>query len=367
VRLSRRGFIATSLVALSGAAVAAKLWRAQPDGTLLSAFEDAVGDQYVGGVTLSDGVVFGARVPMRAHGCAIDPRNARRAVFFARRPGTQAFELALDGMQVRTLFETGPGRHLSGHGVFSRDGTLLYTPEHDYEHMRGVIAVRESERFSIVHEFDSGGIDPHEVVLLDAGRTLVVANGGIMTHPRSYRRKLNLDTMDPSLCLLRADAGEHFAQWRLPDHRLSIRHLALAGDSIVTGLQYEGDIAATPGIVALHRRDRDLSLLAAPPSEMSRCKGYVASVAISEAQDLIAAACPYGNGIACWSLSSERYLGFVTADEPYGLSRLADGDIAASQRDGRAFELHGSRPASHFLKIARKTAIRWDDHWVAAA
>jgi uncharacterized protein len=104
-----------------------------------------------------------------------------------------------------------------------------------------------------------------------------------------------------------------------------------------------------------------------PKHEMAQFKGYVASVAVSEPHDLVAAACPFGGGIACWSLSEGRYLGFVAGDEPYGLSRLADGDIAASQRDGRAFELRGIRPRSQFLKIASEFAIRWDDHWVAVA
>jgi hypothetical protein len=302
---------------------------------------------------------------MRAHGCALDPRNPRRAIFFARRPGTDAFELDLDSMQVRTIFATGPGRHLAGHGVFSPDGMHLYTPEHDYEHMRGVISVRETERYSIVQELDSGGLDPHEIALIDAGRTLVVANGGIMTHPRTYRRKLNIDTMDPSLCLLQVDTGERIEQWRLRDHQLSIRHLALASDTIVAGLQYEGNIAQTPGVVAIHRRGQALSLLEAPAQEMARFKGYVASIAVSATENIVAAACPFGGGIACWSLSDGRYLGFVPATEPYGLSRLADGDIAASQRDGRALELHGIRPRSQFLKIASEFAIRWDDHWVA--
>ncbi len=42
----------------------------------------------------------------------------------------------------------------------------------------------------------------------------------------------------------------------------------------------------------------------------------------------------YGNGVACWSISDERYLGFIAASETYGLSRVADGSILASQRDG---------------------------------
>ena len=78
-------------------------------GTLLSAYEDARGDQYVGGLSLNDENVFGARVPMRAHGCAVHPADPNRALFFARRPGTQAFELDRATMQARTVFTTEPG------------------------------------------------------------------------------------------------------------------------------------------------------------------------------------------------------------------------------------------------------------------
>ena len=215
-------------------------------------------------------------------------------------------------------------------------------------------------------EIDTHGIDPHEVTWSSDGRTLLVANGGIMTHPRTFRRKLNIPTMDPSLCAIDAGTGECLDQWRLPDHLLSIRHLASTPDgTTIAGLQYEGDVANTPGIVALHRPKSELHLLQAPATEMRRFKGYVASVAVSAAHDLIAAACPYGAGIACWSLSDERYLGFVAANEPYGLSRLADGTILASQRDGSAFALDETRLRSQFLQLTSAMPIRWDDHWVA--
>src|SRR6185369_9006904 len=133
--------------------------------------------QYIGGVSLATNRVFGAKVPVRAHGCAIDPTDPQRVLFFARRPGTQAFELRRDTMHVRTVFETETGRHLAGHGLFSRDGNLLYTPEHDYEHARGVVVVRDARSFNIVGEIDTHGIDPHEVAWLPDGRSLLVANG----------------------------------------------------------------------------------------------------------------------------------------------------------------------------------------------
>ena len=337
-------------------------------GTLLSAFEDARGDQYVGGVSLDTNRVFGAKVSARAHGCAVDPTDPLRALFFARRPGTVAFELRRDSMSVRTVFETPAGRHLAGHGQFSRDGKLLFTPEHDYENARGVLSIRDARTFQLVGEIDTHGIDPHECAWLPDGRSLLVANGGIMTHPRSFRRKLNIPSMDPSLCVIDANRGELLEQWRLPDHLLSIRHLAVAANgATAVGLQYEGAPENAPGIAAIYRPGAGLKLLAAPASERGKFRGYVASIALSEQQDLIAAACPYGNGTACWSLTDDRYQGFVAAAETYGLSRLADGAIVASQRDGSAYGFDKTSLRSHFLDLDHAMQLRWDDHWVAVS
>jgi hypothetical protein len=363
MKTTRRDFLVRSIGVLGASALLpACVVNETRHGTLLSAFEDARGDQYVGGLSLERGEVFGAQVPMRAHGCTLDPRDPARVLFFARRPGTLVFELDLDRQRARTLLETGEGRHLSGHGVFSADGAVLFTPEHDYEHMRGVIAVRDARTWNIVNEIDTRGIDPHEIAWLPGARHLLVANGGIMTHPRTFRRKLNIDTMDPSLCVIDTHSGECLEQWRLADHLLSIRHLSIDNDgTAAVGLQYEGERTQAPGIVALYEPRKGMRLLELPEPEQSA--GYVASVCMN--LEVVAAACPYGSGIARWSRKSGEFLGFIPADETYGLSRLADGSLCASQRDGRAFEIDKVRPRSHFVKVASEKPIRWDDHWVA--
>jgi hypothetical protein len=361
--LTRRSFVASALACVGASACGLLESRR---GVLLSAFENARGDQYVGGLSLAEGRVFGAPVPVRAHGCAIDPRDPQRVVFFARRPGVQAFELRREAMRVRTAFSTPPGRHLAGHGVFSQDGAHLYTPEHDYDNARGVIAVRDARTFAIVAELETHGIDPHEIAWLPDRRSLLVANGGILTHPKSFRRKLNIPTMDPSLCVLDSLSGACLDQQRLPDHLLSIRHIALAADgTAVVGLQYEGPREQAPGVAALYRNGR-LRMLSAPAADLRRLNGYVASVAASAQHDVVAAACPYGAGIACWSLTDERWLGVIEAREAYGVSPLADGELMASQRDGGALALEESRLRSHFVHLSKAESIRWDDHWVAA-
>jgi hypothetical protein len=366
-RLTRRSFVIGGGAVLSSAALFVVRDAAVRTGVLLSAFEDARGDQYVGGLSLTDARVFGARVPMRAHGCAQDPRDPQRTVFFARRPGTQAFELHRDSMQVQLAFTTSTGRHLAGHGVFSASGEFLLTPEHDYENVRGVIAVRDARSFAVVREINTRGIDPHEIAWLPDRRSLLVANGGILTHPKSYRRKLNIATMDPSLCVIDSGTGDCLDQQRLEDHQLSIRHLALASDgTAVLGLQYEGQRERAPGVAAIYRAGARLHLLTTPAEEAPSLNGYVASVALSESHDVVAAACPYGAGVACWSLSDGRYRGVISAEEAYGVSRLADGSLIASQRDGGVFGIEESRLRSRFVTFSSVEAIRWDDHWAFA-
>ena len=86
-------------------------------------------------------------------------------------------------------FATKPDRHFFGHGVFSADGKLLYTTENDYDGARGVIGVRDAtDGYQQIGEFPAHGMEPHDIQLLADGRTMVIANGGIRTHPDSARR-----------------------------------------------------------------------------------------------------------------------------------------------------------------------------------
>lgn len=368
MNITRRNLLlgSTSILAVSGATIGAFWPRRAQSGTLLSAFENIRGEHYVGGVHLQSKHVFGARVPMRAHGCAIDPSDPMRVLYFARRPGTQVFEFRRDTQHVRTVCETPEGRHFAGHGVFSPDGQWLFTPEHDYENIRGVIAVRDARSLRIVREIDTGGIDPHEIAWSQDHSRLIVANGGILTHPRSYRRKLNIETMDPSLSVIDVASGERLEQWRLPDHLLSIRHLAPVADGrVAVGLQYEGDAEQAPAIAALYTPKAGLHALPLPEHARSKSRGYVASIALSDSLDTIAAACPYGKGVACWSLADRSFRAFIDANETYGVSRLADGALVASQRDGSLYTLRNGASRSSFVTVDRESPIRWDDHWTS--
>ena len=96
-------------------------------------------------------------------------------------------------------FATKSDRHFFGHGVFSADGRLLYSTENDYDGARGMIGVRDvTGGYKQIGEFPAHGMEPHDIALLSDGRTMVIANGGILTHPGS-EGELNLSDMQSSL------------------------------------------------------------------------------------------------------------------------------------------------------------------------
>ena len=148
----------------------------------------------------------------RGHDIALD-RASGQAVVFARRPGSFALAFDIQDRREPVLFTTPANRHFYGHGVFSRDGRLLYATEHDNETRAGLIGVYDaSGGYRRVGEVPSYGIGPHEVILLADGKTLAVANGGIETHIETGREKLNLDSMQPSLAFVDAGTGRLLSQ-----------------------------------------------------------------------------------------------------------------------------------------------------------
>ena len=173
----------------------------------LSARAEAGGGFRVSGFAADGASLFDLPLPGRGHSFAVRP-GGREAVQFARRPGGFALVLDLARGAIARPVKAPPDRHFYGHGVFSRDGRLLYATESDFENERGVIGIYDAERgYKRQGELPSHGIGPHEIALLSDGETLVVANGGIATHPDLPRVKLNLPTMAPSLCFVDRGSG----------------------------------------------------------------------------------------------------------------------------------------------------------------
>ena len=215
-------------------------------------------------------------MPARGHSFAIDAAGGR-AVVFGRQPGFFALGFGLDGAAGPVELDLPQDRHFFGHGAFFDDGRLLAATENDFDGGRGVLGIYDASAggaYRRVGEFDCGGIGPHEVLLLPDGKTLCVANGGILTHPDYGKLELNLDTMRPSLAYLDAASGKLLERVELDPalHRLSIRHLAVAADGAVWfGCQYMGPAGDRPALVGRHRRGQAPELFPGPGMPCARC------------------------------------------------------------------------------------------------
>ena len=257
------------------------------------------------------------------------------------------------------------GRHFYGHGAFSADGRLLYSTENDYEHARGVIGVRDAGAdYRRVGEFHSGGVGPHDAAMLSDGRTLVVANGGIETHPDHGRTPLNLETMTPNLAYIDTRTGDVLERHELPRymHRVSIRHLAVcARGAVVFGCQHKGAKNARPVLVGFHKRGEALMLAEVPQDANARLKGYVASVAVDRSGESAAATSPRGGVVLYFDVGSRRFAGLGTFADASGVAgRQGNPGFVLTSGSGRFASANGS----NVTKLGEHP-LAWDNHVTA--
>lgn len=200
----------------------ATAWRQKlPDGT----HQDHVGVLRLDWANRRVVVEAAHALPRRAHGLLTDGQGGFLAV--DSRPGEtlMRFDAAGQLVQSVSLSSEQPRRTLGGHISLSADGSWAYTAETDATSGEGWLSVRDARTLQRVAAWPTGGLDPHHHLLTPTGQ-LVIANGGI---PRDAKgNKLNLARMDSSLALMDAQTGQIVNQWRLPDRRLSLRHLAWA-------------------------------------------------------------------------------------------------------------------------------------------
>ncbi len=355
MRKDRRQFIAGLLA--TGLAPA-PTWADAGSPSYLSAAALSDGTYALCGIDDALNVTFRLPLPARGHAAAAHPVRPE-AVAFARRPGT--FAVVIDcrtGAQMAML-DAPNGRHFSGHGTFSSDGDLLFTTENDYEAGRGVIGVWDvTAGYSRVAEWDSGGIGPHDIQRLPTSDILVVANGGIDTHPDTGRTKLNIPTMRSYLSYI-AD-GQIIESAELPAHmhKNSIRHLAVSDQGQVAfGMQWQGNGVAET-LVGIHSLGEDPVLMRADSNQMRDMHGYVGSIAFSADRRIIAVTSPRGGMIQQYDVTKAQITAEQSIPDVCGIAGKTDGFMATSG-NGEITQLQ--HDGNHRSAVA---AMRWDNHLV---
>lgn len=239
---------------------------------------------FLHGLSSTGTSLFQIALPGRGHAAAAHPRRAE-AVAFARRPGT--FALVIDCATGATRHQLTPpqGMQFNGHGAYSADGAFLMTSEVVAETSQGRIGLWDTASYTRLTDWPSHGIGPHEIKRMPDGK-LAVANGGIKTDPVD-RTKLNIPDMRPNLTLLSPD-GALLDQVELPDlPQNSIRHLALAGDSIAFAMQWEGDPAEPVPQLGLWTPGSAPVLCTPPETQAFTLQGYAGSIAATPDRVLI--------------------------------------------------------------------------------
>ncbi|MCG8427911.1 MAG: DUF1513 domain-containing protein [Chromatiales bacterium] len=331
---------------------------------LLSCRGDGEGHYFLTGITASGTVTFDIQLPGRGHSAVFRPVSSE-AVVFARRPDDFLWVVDITTGKVVAQVTAPDERHFYGHGVFDADGRLLYATENDFETGQGVIGVYDAaDGYRRVGEFPSQGVGPHELKLLGDGKTLVIANGGIRTHPDLGRRKLNIPEMQPNLAYLDSTSGKLLGRYQPPQkwHKLSIRHLDVQGDTVCIGMQYQGRSAEQLPLVALHRGEDELQFVRAPDLIQKRMKNYCGSVCIETAGETFAVSSPRGNLVTFWSVSDGRYLDSVDVADGCGVA-TGNGGFWLSSGEGELYRQSDDGlvrvPVSGVVKGG---TVRWDNH-----
>lgn len=331
-----------ALLALPGAAEV--FARDGQPSLLLSAVSNADDRHWLVGARLGAehaSIAFQQPLPARAHHVAVSEALGCY-IAVARRPGTWLVLGDLHTGAEHAQLQVPAGRHLYGHGVFSNDARYFYTTESAFED-------RDSDSGLVVEwavlqgqgglslerrrEFPTLGVGPHEILLMPDGATLVVANGGMRTHPATEREVLNLDSMQPSLVYLDRHSGSVVEQQFLPQelHQNSIRHLDVTAAGLVAiGLQFQGEAWMNVPLVATHRRGEALRLLDIPPELHPQLQQYVGSVRFDRSGRYLAASCPRGNQLTFWDSASGALLHSLRARDACGLAAMQQGFVFSS-------------------------------------
>ncbi len=300
----------------------------------------------------------------RGHGAAFDAATGR-IVVFGRQPGFFAVGFDLAGSAPVPL-PLAADRHFFGHGVFIDGGQRLLATENDYVAGRGVLGIydaRPGAGYRRLGEFATGGVGPHEVLAIPGTTLVVVANGGLLTHPDYDKIPLNLATMQPSLAYLDTRTGELVERVTLPDHwhQLSIRHMALdARQRVWFGCQFMGAPGDLPPLVGYHARWEAPALLDLPQAAWRPYRNYIGSVAADGAGEVIAVSSPLGHRVGYVDARRGTLLGDTLLHDGCGVAPAgAARDFLLSSGGG---ELAQATPGEPARKLRADAALAWDNH-----
>ncbi|MFT6201208.1 MAG: hypothetical protein ACJATV_000945 [Granulosicoccus sp.] len=375
--LSRRTFLrygATSL--LSGCIISSRASslsaasKSGGDAVFISASSDTLGRYHVTTIDKHYHIIRQHEILSRGHSFAVSHRY--QSIFcISRRPENTIEVINFKGelLQRVTLPEQ---RHLYGHAVCHTDGAYLYTTENKIHDGKGIIGVWKindtSNKLIPSHTFSSFGVGPHDIHISDDQRYLIVANGGIHTHPNTGRKKLNLSTMSPSLVYIDRETGQLHKQLYLPlnNHKNSIRHLAVSRRATVfIALQNHTTETKNQILLAFYDGKQKSLLPLEIPSELeTKLKGYIGSIALDASQKVLAATAPKGNCVLFYTANGE-FMYHMNSDDVCGVQSTKNPkEFILTNGKGDMIRCKADAELST-TSVTQHKSIYWDNHLIA--
>lgn len=298
------------------------------------------------------------KLPMRAH--EILPLTEHWLVI-GRRPDYRALIVAADGT-VHTELRAVRGRHFYGHGCLN--GQMLLLSENDVDNGRGVIGIYDSGNFERIGEIESGGVGPHDIC---AGpeATLVVAHGGIVTHPASGYQILNPNSLKPAISWLDVNSGIIVADHQPADPRYSIRHLAPDGGRVFAAMQFQGDYRdCRKSLVTVCAPDLPLQGLEISPEDLASLGGYIGDICLHPSSRLLATSSPATGQLAVWHADELRFLWRCHLPGVCALTATNAGFVALTEQGGIFLIPAMSLPGETDCLRAPDQKLAFDNHCV---
>ncbi|MFT6326677.1 MAG: hypothetical protein ACJAYK_001664 [Crocinitomicaceae bacterium] len=315
-------------------------------------------------------------VNFRGHGLNQHPTKKQFIVMMARRPGTLGIVLNMTNGELENTFFSQTDHHMHGHACYSADGLFLYTTESNFKTGEGFIVVRETRHYQIVSAFSSGGIGPHELAFMPDNKTLVVANGGLLTHPDSDRKILNLKSMKSNLSYIDTTSGELINSFSLKHpiidfSKASIRHLDVAENGTVAiALQVQRSAMEHKQLVPLailHKPGKPLAILNAPEQLIRKLNDYMGSVKINLKNKIAAFTSPKGDIAMFWDTDSLAFKDFHIFHDVCGLSTSNNQEyFIISNSSGKIRYIDSKTLQEDKDKRLNYPGKNWDNHLLSA-
>ncbi len=312
------------------------------------------------------GDVVSVELPARGHDMAVHPIR-QEVIAFTRRPGNFAVVFSYSSRRQPLWLKSKAGRHFYGHGVFSKDGKLLFSTENDFENGIGVIGIRDTNNgYKQVGELSSYGIGPHDLGLMPDSRTIVVANGGIRTHPDTGRQILNRAEMEPSLVYIDVKTGALLQKIVLGAefNQLSIRHLDIAPDgTVIFGCQYKGPSHERPALIGFHKPgEKEAVMVRTPDAEAVNTRNYISSVSCGGRGNIVAATSSRGGVVMFWHIESQTYAGTKVLEDVSGVAPSND-STSFLLTSGRG-QITSTNTKAGLVSYPVFSEYSWDNHLI---